>query len=61
MVFDEWHNGVPVAFILTSQCAKVNLTPWMKDLNARMVEDQPDWKPATFIVDCAEGEINAIK
>ena len=61
MVFDEWHNGVPVAFILTSRCAEKDLTPWMKALNDRMVEEKPDWKPAAFIVDCAQGEINAIK
>ena len=61
MVFNEWHNGVPVAFILTSKCAEVNLTLWMKALNARMVVEKPNWKPTTFIVDCAQGEINAIK
>ncbi|KAG0618725.1 hypothetical protein M758_4G088100 [Ceratodon purpureus] len=60
MVFDEWHNGVPVAFVLTSKCAEVNLTPWMRALNERMVEEKPDWEPAAFIVDCAQGEINAI-
>jgi hypothetical protein len=61
MVFDEWHNGVPVAFILTSRCAEKDLTPWMKALNSRMTAEKPDWKPAAFIVDCAQGEINAIK
>lgn len=61
MVFDEWHNGVPVAFILTSRCAEKDLTPWMNALNSRMTAEKPDWKPAAFIVDCAQGEINAIK
>ena len=61
MVFDEWHNGIPVAFILTSRCAEKDLTPWMTALNSRMTDEKPDWRPATFIVDCAQGEINAIK
>ncbi|KAG0619324.1 hypothetical protein M758_4G131400 [Ceratodon purpureus] len=61
MVFDEWHNSIPVAFILTSRCAEKDLTPWMTALNSRMTDEKPDWRPATFIVDCAQGEINAIK
>ena len=61
MVFDEWHNGIPVAFILTSRCAEADLTPWMAALNEKMVGIKPEWKPAAFIVDCAQGEINAIK
>ena len=61
MVFDEWHNGVAVAFILTSRCAQPNLTPWMKALDERMTKEEPDWKTSNFIVDCAQGEINAIK
>jgi len=61
MVFDEWHNGVPVAFVLTSRCAQLDLTPWMKALNERMTKEEPDRKPSTFIVDCAQGEINTIK
>ena len=61
MVFDERHNGIPVAFILTSRCDEADLTPWMKALNAKMLETKPDWKPTAFIVDCAQGEINAIK
>lgn len=61
MVFDEWHNGIPVAFILTSRCAEADLTPWMAALNERMTAENPEWRPSAFIVDCAQGKINAIK
>ena len=61
MVFDEWHNGIPIAFILTSRCTEADLTPWMAALNERMTVENPEWRPSAFIVDCAQGEINAIK
>ena len=38
MVFDESYNRVPLALILTPKCAKVDLTPWVKALNLRMIE-----------------------
>lgn len=60
MVFDEWHQGIPVAFILTSRCAEDDLTPWMRALKERVKLDCPEWKPSAFIVDCAQGEINAL-
>lgn len=61
MVFDEWRQGIPVAWILTSRCAETDLTPWMRAVNARMRSANPGWEPSAFIVDCAQGEINALK
>ena len=60
MVFDEWHQGIPTAWVLTSRCAKADLTPWMVSLKARMKKYCPEWNPSAFIVDCAQGEINAL-
>jgi hypothetical protein len=60
MVFDEYHNGVPVAFIITSNSAQANLVPWLKALNSAMTTEQADWCPNAFIVDCAPGEINSL-
>lgn len=61
MVFNEWHNSITVAFILTLRCAEADLTPWMAALNERMIAENPEWRPSAFIVDCAQGKINAIK
>lgn len=61
MVFDESHQGITVAWILTSRCAEADLTPWMKSLNARMQTECLGWKPSAFIVDCAQGKINALE
>jgi hypothetical protein len=61
MVFNEWHQGIHVAWILTLTCAEPDLTLWMKSLNARMHTECPGWKPFAFIVDCAQGEISALE
>jgi hypothetical protein len=61
MVFDEWHNGIPVAFIITSRAAQEDLTPWMQALDVAVRRELPNWKPNAFIVDCAPGEINSLR
>jgi hypothetical protein len=33
MVFDEWYNGVPMVYIITSSYKQHDLTPWMNALN----------------------------
>ena len=48
MVFDEYHNGVPVAFIITSNSAQADLVPWLKALNSAMTTEQADWCPKCF-------------
>ncbi|KAG0573192.1 hypothetical protein KC19_VG156500 [Ceratodon purpureus] len=60
MVFDEWHQGIPVGWVLTSRCGEEDLTPWMTALNQKMATECPGWNPSAFIVDCAPGEINAL-
>lgn len=60
MVFDDWRNGIPVGFVLTSRCGQEHLTPWMRALDDRMKTTLPGWQPCAFIVDCAQGEINSI-
>lgn len=32
MVFDEWRNGVPVAFVITAKSKQADLAPWMRAL-----------------------------
>jgi hypothetical protein len=40
MVFDEWQNGIPVAFIITSKCAKEDILLWLTKLRDRVVQHQ---------------------
>ena len=53
MVFDDWLNGVPVAYIITSSSKQTDLEPWMRALAKKMVSVQKDWMPNAFITDCA--------
>jgi hypothetical protein len=59
MVFDQWHNGIPIAYCITSQCRQEDLTPWMHALNESIHKTHDSsWHLKTFIVDYAQGEIN---
>jgi hypothetical protein len=53
MVFDQWHNGIPIAYYITSRCRQEDLTPWMHFLNESIHNIHPSWHPNAFIVDCA--------
>ena len=61
MVFDDWLNGVPVAYVITSSSKQVDLEPWMRALANKMVSVQKDWMPNAFITDCAQAEINGLQ
>jgi hypothetical protein len=36
MVFDDWLNGVPVAYIITSSSKQPDLEPWMRALATKL-------------------------
>jgi hypothetical protein len=61
MVFDEWHNGIPVAFIITSKCAEEDILCWLSALRDRVVQHRPEWHPNAVVVDCAKAELNCIE
>ncbi len=51
MVFDEWYNGVPVAYLITSNYKQCDLAPWMDALNKSLLMVKNVWHPNAFIVD----------
>jgi hypothetical protein len=53
MVFNEWHNGVFVAYIITSSYKMFDLSLWMDALNKSLLIINVDWHPNAFIVDNA--------
>jgi hypothetical protein len=61
MVFDDWLNGVPVAYIITSSSKQPDLEPWMRALANKMAAVQDDWMPNAFITDCAQAEIGGLQ
>lgn len=61
MVFDEWRNGIPVAFVITARSKSTDLSPWMRALNTKMTNEQVAWRPNAFILDDANAEINSVR
>ena len=61
MVFDDWLNGVPVAYIITSSSKQPDLEPWMRALATKLGQVQEDWLPNAFITDCAQAEIGGLQ
>lgn len=61
MVFDDWFNGVPVAYIITSSSKQPDLEPWMNALGTKLASVQPGWAPNAFITDCAQAEIGGLQ
>jgi hypothetical protein len=61
MVFYEWHNGVHVAYINTSNYKTRDLSPWMDALNKSLSLVKAYWHANAFIVDDARVEINNVR
>jgi hypothetical protein len=60
MVFDEWHNGVPVVYIIMNRCQDEDILVWLTKLRNRVLVVSPSWLPITVIVDCVQAELNYI-
>ena len=61
MVFDDWLNGVPVAYIVTFSSKQPDLEPWMRAIANKMAAVQKNWMPDAFITDCAQAEIGGLQ
>jgi hypothetical protein len=61
MVFDEWRNGVPVAFVITAKSKQTDLAAWMRALKEKLAQIRPDWRPSAFVLDDADNEINSLR
>ena len=61
MVFDEWLNGIPVAYVIIGRSQQHDMEPWMHALKDRLLLHQPGWHANAFILDNAQAEINAIR
>ena len=60
MVFDDWRNGIPVAFFAISRMREQDLVPVLQALHKRVSKVKKDWSPSSIIVDNAQAEINTL-
>jgi hypothetical protein len=58
MMFDEWQNGVPIAFIVIGKSWKNDLHLVLQSLSQRMSND---WMSFAIIVDNTQAKINILK
>ena len=61
MVFDEWRNGIPVAFFVISRTREQDLIPVLQALHNKVADYIPNWCPSSIIVDNAQAEINTLR
>lgn len=54
IAFDECQNGIPVVFVITSQCTEGNILPWLMNLRNWVLQYKPNWLPNAVIVDYAK-------
>eukprot|EP01018_Ginkgo_biloba_P028672 Gb_13400 [translate_table: standard] len=60
IVFDTHHNGVIIAWIISSSSSANDIQNWMEKLWSRINKVDLTWRPTAFMVDAAAAEINAI-
>jgi hypothetical protein len=41
MVFNEWYNGIPVAYVITSMCQEEDILAWLTKLRDQVVAMSP--------------------
>lgn len=61
MVFNNWRNGIPVAFFAISRSREQDLTPVLQALHSRVLKKNATWSPSSIVVDCAQAEINTMR
>ena len=61
MVFDDWRNGIPVAFFAISRSHEQDLVPVLQALHNRVASRDPTWCPSSIIVDNAQAELNTLR
>jgi len=60
MVFDDWRNGIHVAFFAISRMQEDDLIPVLQSLHDRVTTRKENWSPSAIIVDNAQAEINTL-
>jgi hypothetical protein len=60
MVFDEWGNGVLVAFFVISTGKKKALRVVLIALKRKLLSVNKDWEPAAIIVDNSQAKLNVL-
>jgi len=61
LVFDDWNNGISVAWVLASRSTEEDLAMWLEPLRRHIEKDMPNFLPLCFMADDAVEIRNALK
>ena len=61
MVFDKHHNGVPIAWFISSRNSTEDIKKWLSTLFETGMKERPDWQVHAFITDDVAAEIEALR
>ena len=61
MVFEKHHNGVPVAWLISSRNTTYDIRKWLSALFSMGVKERSDWRVRAFITDDVAAEIQALR
>ena len=61
MVFDKHHNGVPIAWVISSCNTTEDIEKCLSTLFEIGIKECPDWQAHAFITDDVATEIEALR
>ena len=61
LVFDDWNNGILVAWVLRSRSSEEDLAMWLEPLKRHIDKDMSTFLPSCFLTDDAAEIQNALK
>ena len=61
MVFDKHHNGVPIAWVISSHNTTEDIKEWLSALFNQGMKERSDWHVHAFITDDAAAKIEALR
>ena len=61
MIFNKHHNGVPIAWVISSRNTTEDIKEWLSALFNQGMKERPDWHVCAFITDDVAVEIEALR
>ena len=61
MVFDKHHNGITVAWVISSRNTTNSICRWMFSLFAIVIKERIDWQFQAFITNDVATETRALR
>lgn len=58
----DYHQmGMPLAWSIQQSEEGIHIAAFLKAVRDTVIKIKPDWKPACFLIDCADAEVKGIR